>query len=160
MICLSFTLHSLFQLSSQCFISCSDLIRSRSGIRAVRHGVKTQCESKQVEGYASTNSKLDFSPCKRPGQVVSAIGCALVGIIMDPFQVRMEFLGLLKCLNASQQSIQKIVAFALRYSHKCADNIWDCIMTECAKVCDGKLSLTCRNHPTHALICCLCWMYV
>lgn len=52
---------------------------------------------------------------------------------MDPFQVRMEFLGLLKRLNASQQSIQKIVTYALRYAHKCADNIWDCIMTECAK---------------------------
>ena len=35
------------------------LSRAR-GVRAVGHGVNTQCENKQVEGYASTNSKLDF----------------------------------------------------------------------------------------------------
>lgn len=57
---------------------------------------------------------------------------------MDPFQVRMEFLDLLKRLNASQQSIRKVVGFALRYASKCPDDIWDCVMTECAKVrcCD------------------------
>ena len=53
---------------------------------------------------------------------------------MDPFQVRLDFLELLKRLNASQQSIQKIVAFALRHATRSADDIWDCIMTECARV--------------------------
>ncbi|WFD29755.1 hypothetical protein MSPP1_000767 [Malassezia sp. CBS 17886] len=52
---------------------------------------------------------------------------------MDPFQVRMDFLALLKRLNASQQSIHKIVAFALQYAKTCADDIWDCIMAECEK---------------------------
>lgn len=52
---------------------------------------------------------------------------------MDPFQIRMEFLALLKRLNASEDSIRKIVAFALRYATRCADDLWDCVMTECAK---------------------------
>lgn len=52
---------------------------------------------------------------------------------MDPFQVRMEFLELLKRLNASQQSIRKIVLFALRYAVRSSDDIWDCVMIECAR---------------------------
>ena len=48
--------------------------------------------------------------------------------------MRLDFLELLKRLNASQQSIQKIVAFALRHATRSADDIWDCIMTECARV--------------------------
>ncbi|KOS13134.1 hypothetical protein Malapachy_1534 [Malassezia pachydermatis] len=52
---------------------------------------------------------------------------------MDAFQIRMEFLELLKHLNASQQSIRKIVSFALKYANKCPDDIWDCIVTECSK---------------------------
>ncbi|PKI83268.1 hypothetical protein MVES_002837 [Malassezia vespertilionis] len=52
---------------------------------------------------------------------------------MDPFQIRMEFLALVKTLNASEHSIQKTIAFALQYAHKCADDIWDCVMTECFK---------------------------
>lgn len=45
----------------------------------------------------------------------------------------MEFLELLKRLNASEQSIRKTVAFALQYATRCPDDIWDCVMTECAK---------------------------
>lgn len=52
---------------------------------------------------------------------------------MDPFQIRMEFLELLKRLNASEQSIRKTVAYALRYATRCPDDIWDCVMTECSK---------------------------
>lgn len=52
---------------------------------------------------------------------------------MDPFQVRMEFLELLKRLNASEQSIRNIVAFALQYATRCPDDIWACVMTECRK---------------------------
>lgn len=52
---------------------------------------------------------------------------------MDPFQVRMEFLELLKRLNASEQSIRNIVVFALQYATRCPDDIWACVMTECRK---------------------------
>ncbi|KAH9919084.1 CTD kinase subunit gamma CTK3-domain-containing protein [Fomitopsis serialis] len=44
---------------------------------------------------------------------------------MDPFEVRLQFISLLKKLNASQQSIQKIVGYALK--------LWDCIVEECQK---------------------------
>ena len=56
---------------------------------------------------------------------------------MDPFQIRMDFLDLLRRLNASQQSIRTIVSFALRYAMQSADDIWDCVMTECSRVRDG-----------------------
>ncbi|WFC98110.1 hypothetical protein MYAM1_000833 [Malassezia yamatoensis] len=52
---------------------------------------------------------------------------------MDPFEVRMEYLELLKRLNASEQSIRRTVDFALKYAARCPDDIWDCVMTECAK---------------------------
>ena len=77
---------------------------------------------------------------------------------MDAFQVRMEFLDLLKRLNASQQSIRKTAAFALRYANKCADNIWDCIMTECSKVGLQTPAYMHRKHQIHGLTCCLCSM--
>ncbi|TCD65550.1 hypothetical protein EIP91_002514 [Steccherinum ochraceum] len=52
---------------------------------------------------------------------------------MDPFEVRMQFLGLLKRLNASQQSIQKVVGYALKYFSRCGEDLWDCIVEECQK---------------------------
>ncbi|KAL5492932.1 hypothetical protein ACEPAI_4380 [Sanghuangporus weigelae] len=52
---------------------------------------------------------------------------------MDPFEVRMQFLTLLHRLDASQQSIQKVVSYALRYFSRCGDLIWDCIAEECQK---------------------------
>ncbi|CAL1711917.1 unnamed protein product [Somion occarium] len=52
---------------------------------------------------------------------------------MDPFEVRMQFLTLLKRLNASQQSIQKVVGYALKYFSSCGDDLWDCIIEECQK---------------------------
>ncbi|KAL5498463.1 hypothetical protein ACEPAH_2605 [Sanghuangporus vaninii] len=52
---------------------------------------------------------------------------------MDPFEVRMQFLTLLHRLNASQQSIQKVVSYALKYFSRCGDLIWDCIVEECQK---------------------------
>ncbi|THU96741.1 hypothetical protein K435DRAFT_858212 [Dendrothele bispora CBS 962.96] len=52
---------------------------------------------------------------------------------MDPFEVRMQFLTLLKRLNASQQSIQKVVSFAVKFFPPCGEDIWDCIVEECQK---------------------------
>jgi CTD kinase subunit gamma len=51
----------------------------------------------------------------------------------DPFQVRLEFLGLLRRLNATQLSISKVVDYAIRYAAFACDDIWDCIITECCK---------------------------
>ncbi|KAF6746797.1 CTD kinase subunit gamma CTK3-domain-containing protein [Ephemerocybe angulata] len=47
---------------------------------------------------------------------------------MDPFEVRMQFLALLKRLTASQQSIQKVVGFAVKYFPSCGEDIWECII--------------------------------
>ncbi|OCH90584.1 hypothetical protein OBBRIDRAFT_776704 [Obba rivulosa] len=52
---------------------------------------------------------------------------------MDPFEVRMQFLTLLRRLNASQQSIQKVVGYALKYFSGCGEDLWDCIVEECQK---------------------------
>ncbi|OBZ74069.1 CTD kinase subunit gamma [Grifola frondosa] len=55
---------------------------------------------------------------------------------MDPFEVRMQFLALLRRLNAlisSQQSIQKVVGYALKYFSGCGEDLWDCIVEECQK---------------------------
>ncbi|GLB38017.1 putative CTD kinase subunit gamma CTK3 C-terminus [Lyophyllum shimeji] len=52
---------------------------------------------------------------------------------MDPFEVRMQFLALLRRLNASQQSIQKVVGFAVKYFPPCGEDLWDCIVEECQK---------------------------
>ncbi|KIM23024.1 hypothetical protein M408DRAFT_332592 [Serendipita vermifera MAFF 305830] len=50
---------------------------------------------------------------------------------MDPFEAHITFVGLLKKLNASQTSIQKVVGFALKYHAKCGEDFWDCIVQEC-----------------------------
>lgn len=52
----------------------------------------------------------------------------------DPFEARMQFLQLLRKLNASQQSIQKVVGYAIKYGSKCGEDLWECILEECAKV--------------------------
>ncbi|KAF8627750.1 hypothetical protein AX17_006117 [Amanita inopinata Kibby_2008] len=52
---------------------------------------------------------------------------------MDPFEVRMQFLALLRRLNASQQSIQKVVGFAVKYFPPCGEDLWDCVVEECQK---------------------------
>ncbi|KAG6884725.1 hypothetical protein C0993_008706 [Termitomyces sp. T159_Od127] len=52
---------------------------------------------------------------------------------MDPFEVRMQFLALLRRLNASQQSIQRVVGFAVKYFPGCGEDLWDCIVEECQK---------------------------
>jgi len=52
----------------------------------------------------------------------------------DPFEVRLSFLVLIKRLNASQQSIQKIVGYALKYFSRCGEDLWECIVEECHKV--------------------------
>ncbi|THH11231.1 hypothetical protein EW146_g8123 [Bondarzewia mesenterica] len=45
----------------------------------------------------------------------------------------MQFLTLLRKLNASQQSIQKVVGYALKYYSRCGEDLWDCIVEECQK---------------------------
>lgn len=52
----------------------------------------------------------------------------------DPFDVRMQLLSHLKKLNASQQSIQKVVQFAIKYGARCGEDLWDCMIEECEKV--------------------------
>ncbi|KAK0484763.1 CTD kinase subunit gamma CTK3-domain-containing protein [Armillaria novae-zelandiae] len=52
---------------------------------------------------------------------------------MDPFEVRIQFLALLRRLNATQQSIHKAVAFAVKYFAPCGEDLWDCIVEECQK---------------------------
>ncbi|KAI0827580.1 CTD kinase subunit gamma CTK3-domain-containing protein [Trametes gibbosa] len=52
---------------------------------------------------------------------------------MDPFEVRMQFLGLLRRLDASQQSIKKIVGYAVKYFPSCGEDLWDCMLEECQK---------------------------
>lgn len=37
-------------------------------------------------------------------------------------------------LNSSQQSIQKVVGYALKYFAKCGEDLWDCIVEESQKV--------------------------
>lgn len=53
---------------------------------------------------------------------------------MDPFQIRLECLSLVRRLSASQQSIQKVVDFAMRHASSAADDVWDCLVSECARV--------------------------
>lgn len=45
----------------------------------------------------------------------------------------MQFLALLRRLNASQQSIQKVVTFAVKYFPPCGEDLWDCVVEECQK---------------------------
>lgn len=52
---------------------------------------------------------------------------------MDTFQIRLEFLALLRRLRASQQSIAKVVEYAIRHATLASDDMWDCILTECSK---------------------------
>jgi len=56
---------------------------------------------------------------------------------MDPFEVRIQFISNLKKLNASQQSIQKCVGYALKYYPRCGEDLWSCIIDECR---DGSLN--------------------
>ena len=36
--------------------------------------------------------------------------------------------------SSSQQSIQKVVGYALKYFPRCGEDLWDCIVEECQKV--------------------------
>jgi len=52
----------------------------------------------------------------------------------DPFETRLHFLQLLRKLNASQASIQKVVSYAIKYGSRCGEDLWECITEECSKV--------------------------
>ena len=52
----------------------------------------------------------------------------------DAFEARLQFLQLLRKLNASAQSIQKVVGFAVKYGAKCGEDLWEVVMDECEKV--------------------------
>ncbi|MCO5584985.1 hypothetical protein L7F22_038917 [Adiantum nelumboides] len=52
---------------------------------------------------------------------------------MDVFQIRLDCIALVKKLNASQQAIAKVVDFAVKYASVAADDVWDCIISECEK---------------------------
>lgn len=52
----------------------------------------------------------------------------------DPFETRLHFLQLLRKLNASQASIHKVVSFAMKFGPRCGEDLWECVVEECAKV--------------------------
>ncbi|KDN53588.1 hypothetical protein K437DRAFT_230422 [Tilletiaria anomala UBC 951] len=52
---------------------------------------------------------------------------------MDAFAIRLAFIAQLRKLNASQQSINKVLALAVRHAATSSDDIWSCIMQECRK---------------------------
>lgn len=52
----------------------------------------------------------------------------------DAFEARLHFLQLLRKLNASQPSIQKVVSYAIKYGSRCGEDLWECITEECSKV--------------------------
>jgi len=72
----------------------------------------------------------------------------------DAFEARMQFLQLLKKLNASAQSIQKVVGFAVKYGARCGEDLWEVIMDECEKVSwllsDELASLAPSDHSDRA----------
>lgn len=51
----------------------------------------------------------------------------------DAFEARLQFLQLLRKLNASAQSIQKVVSYAVKYGSRCGEDLWEVVMEECAK---------------------------
>lgn len=53
---------------------------------------------------------------------------------LDPFEARLQFLKLLRNLNASQQSIANVVSFAVKYGARCAEDLWECVVEEVPKV--------------------------
>lgn len=60
---------------------------------------------------------------------------------LDPFEARLQFLKLVRTLNASQQSIQKVVSFAVKYGARCGDDLWECIGDEIGKVSSSSLTV-------------------
>lgn len=52
----------------------------------------------------------------------------------DPFEARLSFLQLIRKLNASQASIQKVVGYAIKFGSRCGEDLWECITEECSKV--------------------------
>jgi len=52
---------------------------------------------------------------------------------MDAFEIRLQFVSVLRRLTSSQQSIQRFVTFALRWGPQCGDDLWDCLCEECEK---------------------------
>ncbi|CAK9781193.1 hypothetical protein CC85DRAFT_289003 [Cutaneotrichosporon oleaginosum] len=65
---------------------------------------------------------------------------------LDPFEARLQFLKLVRTLNASQQSIQKVVTFAVKYGAKCGEDLWECVGDEI-----GKCSLNARINILYLL---------
>ncbi len=52
---------------------------------------------------------------------------------MDAFSIRLELVSLLRKLNASQASINKVLALAIRHAARNSEDIWSCIMQECQR---------------------------
>ncbi|EKM75758.1 hypothetical protein AGABI1DRAFT_64155 [Agaricus bisporus var. burnettii JB137-S8] len=81
---------------------------------------------------------------------------------MDPFEVRMQFISMLRRLTASQQSVQKVVGYCVKFA-QCGEDLWDCIIEECRKgsinsrinilhfldsLCETSLLLKSRSAPS------------
>ena len=46
----------------------------------------------------------------------------------------MQFIALISRLTSSLISIQKVSSFAIKHGQKCGDDIWDCLVEECAQI--------------------------
>lgn len=46
----------------------------------------------------------------------------------------MQFIALISRLTSSLISIQKVASFAVKHGQKCGDDIWDCLVEECAQI--------------------------
>lgn len=80
----------------------------------------------------ASGKKTSYTTFDTP--ILASIHFSHTPITMDPFQIRMECLGLVKRLTASQQSIAKVVDFAQKHAAVASDDIWECIVSECSKV--------------------------
>ena len=58
----------------------------------------------------------------------------------DAFEARLQFLQIVRKLNASAQSIQKAVSFAVKNGARCGEDLWECVMEECTKVYIGPVA--------------------
>lgn len=65
---------------------------------------------------------------------------------LDAFEARLQFIRQLKTLNASQQSIAKVVSFAIKYGPRCGEDLWTCVVDEVDKV---SVAAACGCSPSH-----------
>ncbi|OLY83196.1 CTD kinase subunit gamma, partial [Smittium mucronatum] len=52
---------------------------------------------------------------------------------MDPFEARLEFIGMLQHISSSHQTIERISHFAIS-NEQCAENLGDCIVEQSSEL--------------------------